>query len=59
MVNVDIKNKQIYKINRKFLILIELFQKQTNQLKCKKKQIWTLIQTSNEKRNPKKTGAGW
>ena len=39
MVNVDIKNKQIYKINRKFLILIELFQKQTNQLKCKKKQI--------------------
>ena len=39
MVNVDIKNKQIYKINRKFLTLIELFQKQTNKMKFKKRQI--------------------
>ena len=48
------KNKQIYKINRTFLILIELFQIYTNKRKSKN-QNWTLIQKPNGKENEKKT----
>ena len=51
--NGDIKNKQIYKINRTFLILIELFQIYTNKRKSKN-QNWTLIQKPNGKENEKK-----
>ena len=54
MVNGDSKSKQIYKINRKFLNFIKLFQKQAIKLKCKN---WTLMQKSNEKEK-EKTGAG-